>query len=49
MAGFGAEQPIKAAMSNGVAVIPIQIGFQVLTPGPQDFVLTYESDEAIVP
>ena len=36
-------------MSNGVAIIPIHLGFQVLIPGPQKFVLTYESNGAIVP
>jgi hypothetical protein len=36
-------------MSNGVAVIPMHLGFQVLTPAPQRFVLTYESNEAVVP
>ena len=35
-------------MSNGVVVIPTHIEFQVLTPGPQEFVLTYESNEVIV-
>src|SRR5467141_1080452 len=39
---------LKAVVSNGVAAIPMQIGFRVLTSGPQEFVLTFESNEAIV-
>jgi len=43
------DYKLKAVVSNGVAVIPMQIGFRVLTPGPQEFILTFESNEATVP
>jgi hypothetical protein len=43
------DYKLKAVVSNGVAVIPMKIGFRVLTPGAQEFVLTFESNEATVP